>query len=220
MNQKIHHSLMLTALVGAAGMLPLAAAAQSADAPKNANDTYVAHLSALNSKVTGSTTAGEAHFKVDGANLVIDINVTGAPPDVTHWQHFHGFEDGHAATCATAGADANGDGIVDLIETEKASGTTMVPFDAAPAAMDVAHGTYPTADVDGSYSYHQVVPLKDLEAAFGKAFDGQKLQLDHRVVYIHGVAEDTELPASVQSLGPIPAHVTLPIACGRIERVK
>lgn len=44
------------------------------------------------------------------------------------------------------------------------------------------------------------------------------LDLDHRVVFIHGVLPITQLPASVASLGPIPAHTTLPIACGRIER--
>ncbi|MGH8746314.1 MAG: hypothetical protein ACREUK_07475 [Burkholderiales bacterium] len=116
-------------------------------------------------------------------------------------------------------ADTNGDGFVDLIETGPASGTTMVPFDNKPAAMDVAHGRYPKADAHGNYRYRKVVSLKALSAAFGKAFDGQKLDLDKRVVIIHGVPADAKLPATVQSLGPIPAQVTLPIACGRIERL-
>ena len=60
--------------------------------------------------------------------------------------------------------------------------------------------------------------LPALEAAFGKAFDGSRLDLDRRVVLIHGVGDRTALPPSVASLGPIPAHVTLPIACGAIER--
>jgi len=38
-------------------------------------------------------------------------------------------------------------------------------------------------------------------------------------VYIHGVLPNTKLPASVASLGTIPAQVTLPIACGKIERI-
>ncbi|MGH8426861.1 MAG: hypothetical protein ACRES7_02630 [Gammaproteobacteria bacterium] len=173
----------------------------------------------MNTSVTKSKTTGVARFTVSGNNLVIDIKVKGAPPNIVHWQHFHGFQNGQDAVCATKSADVNGDGIVDLIETEPASGTTMVPFDTAPAAMDVAHGTYPKASADGSYTYHQVVPLKDLSAAFAKAFDGQKLDLDKRVVYIHGVPAGTKLPSTVKSLGPIPAQVTLPIACGKIERV-
>ncbi len=209
-----------TALIGVASLLSTTVLAQTTDTPARPADRYVAQLTALNTKVTESTTAGEAQFEVVGDNLVIDIHVTGAPASITHWQHFHGLKDGRAAACATGADDANKDGIVDVIETGKASGTTMVPFDNAPAAMDVAHGTYPKAAADGSYFYHRVVPLKDLQTAFGKAFDGQKLQLDHRVVYIHGVPAATNLPASVASLGTIPAAVTLPIACGKIERVK
>ena len=37
---------------------------------------------------------------------------------------------------------------------------------------------------------------------------------------MHGVPSATTLPASVDSLGTIPAQVTLPIACGRITRQK
>jgi hypothetical protein len=40
------------------------------------------------------------------------------------------------------------------------------------------------------------------------------------VVFIHRVPSATKLAASVASLGPIPAQVTLPIACGKIERAK
>jgi hypothetical protein len=156
---------------------------------------------------------------VDGDKLTIDIKVKGAPPDTVHWQHFHGFANGQAATCPTTAADANHDGIIDLIETGKASGTTMVPFDTDPAAMDVAHGAYPEADAHGTYHYRETVSLKALDAAFDKAFKGQMPDLGKRVVFIHGVPSDTRLPATVASLGSIPAQVTLPIACGKIERV-
>jgi hypothetical protein len=38
-------------------------------------------------------------------------------------------------------------------------------------------------------------------------------------VFVHGVAPAAALAGSVASLGTIPAQVTLPIACGKIERV-
>lgn len=212
---KLQHAC-LPALV--AGALALAAPAPgNAFAP--ARVVYVAHLHAMNTGVTKTSASGEARFTVDGDKLTIDIKVHGAPPDTLHWQHFHGFVDGQAATCAGANADANHDGIVDLIETGKASGTTMVPFITDPASMDVAHGTYPKSDAKGDYTYQETVSLKALDAAFDKAFPGGKLDLAERVVYLHGVPSDTRLPASVQSLGPIPAQTTLPIACGKIERV-
>jgi hypothetical protein len=127
-------------------------------------------------------------------------------------------KDNRAASCPTAAADINHDGIIDLIETEPMSGTTMVPFDSNPAGMDIAHGTYPKASAHGAYEYHKTVSLKALQAAFSRAFGDQKLDLDKRVVFIHGVPASTKLPASVASLGPIPAQVVLPIACGKIER--
>lgn len=201
-----------------AGALVLAVPTSGLTAPPT-HAVYVAHLHAMNTGVTKTSTTGVARFTVDGDKLTIDIRVHGAPPNTVHWQHFHGFKAGQPASCPTASADANHDGIVDLIETGKASGTTMVPFITDPASMDVAHGTYPTADAHGSYHYHETVSLKALDAAFAKAFPGGKLDLAKRVVYIHGVPADTSLPTSVQSLGPIPAQVTLPIACGKIERV-
>ena len=137
-----------------------------------------------------------------------------------HLQHFHGFKDNQDATCPTEVADVNHDGIVDLIETEPISGTTMVPFHDDPASMEIVRSTYPKADAGGVFHYQQTVSLKDLEEAFAKAFPDAKLDLDRRVVFIHGTLESTQLPASAASLGTIPAQVTLPIACGEITQVQ
>lgn len=210
-----NHHVSLPALMAGAFVL---ASSGTASAASPARTVYVAHLQAMNTGTARTSTTGTARFTTDGDKLTVDIRVHGAPPDTVHWQHFHGFTDGQPAACPGAEADANHDGIVDLIETGKASGTTMVPFDGDPSAMDVAHGTYPKADAHGNYHYHATVSLKALDAAFGKAFPGQQLDLDKRVVYIHGVPDGTKLPSSVASLGPIPAQVTLPIACGKIER--
>ena len=195
------------------------AGAQAAVAEKPMHAEYVAHLQPVNAKTSGTQTAGEARFSIRGDKLTVTIKVKGAQPDLVHWQHFHGFKDNKAASCPGASADVNGDGVIDIVETEPASGTTMVPFDANPAGMDVAHGDYPKASATGTYKYHATVSLKALDAAFHKAFGDSSLDLDRRVVMIHGVSAQTKLPASVASLGTIPASVTLPIACGRIERV-
>lgn len=180
---------------------------------------YEAQLSALNSEITGSETTGTARFVVNGNTVSVTIEVEGAPANVEHWQHFHGFANGDDAQCPTADQDENGDGIIDLIETEAVAGTTMVPFNAAPAEMDIPTDTYPVADEEGNYSYEAEINLEDLAKVFGEAFDGENIDLEKRVLFIHGVAEDTKLPESVQSLGPIPAQTTLPIACGKINKV-
>jgi hypothetical protein len=203
--------------IASAVCLPVAfAAAQATPANSRAVTTYVAELHALNTKTTGMQTAGEARFTIIGDSLTISVTTRHAPPAMMHLQHFHGFTTSQNATCPTASADANHDGVIDLIETEPTSGTTMVPFTGDPVSMEIVTDSYPKASADGTYQYRKTVSLSALEAAFAKAFDGQKLDLGRRVVIIHGVPPTTTLPASAASLGKIPAQVTVPIACGKI----
>lgn len=72
----------------------------------------------------------------------------------------------------------------------------------------------------GDIEYRKTVSLSALQEAFGHAFPGQHLDLDRRVFMMHGVPATTKLPATVASLGPIPAQVTLPIACSTLVRQK
>lgn len=183
-------------------------------------EAFKANLTALNADKIGSEPAGTASLLVEGKDLVVKIQMHGLPPNIEHWEHFHGFVDGSQATCATAAQDTNHDGYIDLNETASVSGTTMVPFNADPAAMDIPTHTYPHASAKGSFTYIKRIPLKELEKKFGQVFKGGHLDLDRRVIYVHGIPESQTLPSTVTSLGPIPAHVTLPIACGKIERVK
>lgn len=209
----------LVALAAAAGICTVAGSPQTV-AHHQPVAVYVAHLSPLNTKVTGRAATGEARFTIKGDSLTITVHAQGVSPDIMHWQHLHGFTDGRPAACPTKAADANGDGIIDLIETAPMAQMTMVPFHDDPVGMEIARDTYPKASAKGALRYRKTVSLSALQEAFGKAFGGQKLDLDRRVFMMHGVPADTKLPASVASLGTIPAAVTLPISCGRIKRVK
>lgn len=116
-------------------------------------------------------------------------------------------------------ADVNGDGVVDVTETEAVAGVTMVPFHGDPASLEIKADTYPMADAQGSYSYRQTVALDALLPAFQAKFGGP-LEVGRRVVFIHGVPQDVELPESAASVMGIPAHVTLPIACGELSAAR
>ncbi len=217
----------LTSTMGTVAAVALfAGCSQSPDARADAapearaESFYVARLRPLNQQITGSEASGEVSFAITGDRLTITTDARGLPPGMTHWQHFHGFADGRKAACPTDAGDKGGDGIIDLIETEPVSGATMVPFNDDPVAMDVPHDSYPTSTAKGTMYYEKTVSLAALQAAFGKAFEGRELDLDARVVFLHGVPSGTALAPSVASLGPIPAHVTLPIACGEIRRVR
>lgn len=199
---------------------------KSNNTAETTNDTiqeeiYEAQLSSLNSNITGLETNGMARFVIKDNKMHVTIDVKNAPPGIEHWQHFHGFpEAGKSAECASMNNDTNGDGILDVVETEAVSGTTMVPFNKLPAEMVIPTDTYPIADEDGSYKYEAEIPFENLTKAFSEAFGGTEINLDNRVLYVHGVASDTNLPNTVASIGDIPAHTTLPIACGKIVKVK
>ena len=138
------------AVVTGALLAAVAMGGLPAEAAGQAPTVYVAKLVPLNTTVTGTAAAGTVRFSIRGDSLTIATDATGLPKNITHWQHFHGFKDGHDAACPDKSADANGDGIIDLIETESAAGTTMVPFIDDPVSMDVAHGTYPKASAGGA----------------------------------------------------------------------
>lgn len=178
---------------------------------------YEAQLVPLNAAKIGSAAYGHATFDIAGATLTIKIEMHNTPANIEHWEHFHGFPDNKQALVATQAQDANGDGFVDLPETEPVSGTTMVPFDDAPENMDIPHDRYPHADANGDFSYEKKVPLTTLTANFKKAFGADDIQLDKRVIYIHGVDPSLQLPPTVQGeVMDFDQHVTLPIAVGQI----
>jgi len=181
--------------------------------------TYRAKLTAVNSEKIGSAPAGEAILKVVGDKLEVHIKMHAVPVNIEHWEHFHGFPDARVAKCITPDLDSNKDGFLDLLETEPASGTTMVPFNDKPEEMVIPTHTYPHAGPKGDFDYTKMVPLAALADKFASVYKGQSIDLDRRVIYVHGVPSDSALPGSVGSLGPVPSHVTLPIACGTIEKI-
>lgn len=207
--------------VGIASLLTSLGGITMVQAQQPADATYAATLKPLNAAASGAEATGDVTFTISGDQLTIHVTAKGVSPDTEHWQHFHGFAEGDKeATCPTAAEDANSDGIIDLIETEPVAGATMVPLNDDPVRMDIPTDTYPTAGPDGTYTYEKTVSLKAMQDAFAAQFPGQSLDLDRRVVFLHGVAASTALPETVASLGDIPAHVTLPIACGELELVE
>lgn len=181
-----------------------------------ADAVYAADLQPLNASKIGASASGKARLDVTGGKFIVSIDLAGLPPGM-HLQHFHGFPDGKDAACPTGENAANGDGYIDLIETEAVAGTTMVPFHAHPATLEIPSDTYPVADENGAAHYEKTEVVADLENALKEKFKAPVLALEKRVIFVHGVKVGTALPDSVKSLPGVPAHVTIPIACGKIE---
>jgi len=203
----------LTSLI-ACGALALSAGAAVAA------EHFVAKLQPLNGDKIGTSASGTAKLDIVDGTLSVSIDLEGLPPELMHLQHFHGFPDGKDATCPTAAADSNGDGYIDLLETEPVAGTTMVPFHAHPVSLEIPSDTYPVADKAGVAHYKKDENVADLEHALKEKFKAPVLALEKRVIFVHGVAPDAKLPDSVKSLPGVPAQVTIPIACGKIEVAK
>lgn len=180
-------------------------------------EAYIAEIKELNPQLTKGEVSGEAIFIVADGNLNITLAVKGVAPNLMHLQHIHGFISGGAGTFPPAAADTNNDEIIDLLETHKYTGKTLIPFNGAPIDLEIKSDSYPVANKDGLLTYEMTVPLDKLKAAVKKQYGIDKLALEDRVIFIHGVPEGTTFPDSVQSLPGVPAHITVPIACGTIK---
>ncbi|MEC5293752.1 hypothetical protein VSX64_24610 [Aurantimonas sp. C2-6-R+9] len=209
----------MTCKISMLGTAIALAALTEASVAEESDATYAVELSPLNAEAAGTEARGTGTLTVSGDTLTVRVDAKGTSPNIMHLQHFHVFTEGDAASaCPTADSDTNGDGIIDLIETEPGAGITMVPFHADPPSMEIVADSYPVADAQGTYAYEQSVSLSSLKSAFAEKFPGQQLDLEQRVLFLHGVPEGIELPETVQSLGDVPAQTTLPIACGEIRQ--
>jgi hypothetical protein len=189
----------------------LVPAAQAAEA-------YRATLVPMNTGAAHSEVRGEVRITVSDADATFELHARGLSPSMMHMAHVHGFDNDRNATCPGVQADVNGDGIVDLLETEPTSGVTMIPFNGAPAALKIASDTYPVASKDGTVAYRQQLSLAELSQALSARFKGASPDFDKRVVFVHGVPPTARLPQSTASLPGVPAQVTIPIACGKLVR--
>ena len=188
--------------------------------PASGATVYKADLMPLNASAGGGAT-GTVTLAVNGDKLTIDAKVNGLHPPGMHMIHIHGFTTGDkAASCAGPAQDKNGDGVIDLSETEPVSGTTLIPFTNDPAGLKVPSDKYPVANAQGEFTYKETVSLKQLNAALKKDHSIDGVQLDKRVIYVHGVPETPPLPTTAASLPGVPAAVTLPVACGVIRASK
>lgn len=208
---------LLACVLAAIPTAVLAGAPAPAPNASQGATTYVAELRPVNDSLTAGSPAGQVELVQQGDSLQIRVDATGLPPGM-RLMHYHGHPDGKAGACPTAADDRNQDGVVDLLEAVERAGKTLVPFHAQPASLEIKADTYPAANAAGALSYLQSVPLGELRKALEKQHGIRDLQLDKRVVLIHGVAAERKLPSTAQSLPGVPAEVTVPIACGTLAR--
>ncbi|MCM2350787.1 MAG: hypothetical protein NDI69_12260 [Bacteriovoracaceae bacterium] len=186
-------------------------------------ETYLATLTPLNQEIAGKT-SGAVTIHLEGDFLAAHVRVLGSAPNVIHAQNVH--IDG---LCPTETADANLDGIIDIVEANHFTGPILIPLDGDINSQYSLLGMYPVADTWGSYIYSQTASLEsflqDMKMEDEDPLDDiVKLReavfnLDGRVVMIHGVADELDLPETAAGKNDLSGAQTLPIACGRLKRV-
>jgi hypothetical protein len=186
---------------------------------------YRAILRPLNESAAGRT-RGTILVSVseDSDEFRVEAAVHGAPAGVKHFQHIT-----TAGACPDAGHDANGDGLIDVVEGMAAYGRLLLPLDSNLNTQLDGSNFGPIANAAGAYVYARtgmlsrlIDDLRDTEQLLPEglaklAYD-EPLNLSGRAVIIHGVG--AALPGSVATTREMSARESLPIACGILTRIK
>lgn len=175
-----------------------------------AEGSYRAVLRPYNNQLSGFLPSGFAEIKISGD----EVEVKTLLEDDARAPHMQSI---HAGTrCPTMGADANGDGIVDAVESQSMAGPVLIPLDADLNSDELGAGVYP---MGRSFTYIEKASLVALEGDVKNRMN-QNLNLGGRVVIIHGVAAHTKMPATVATVNGMTPQNSVPIACGVLQRVE
>jgi hypothetical protein len=185
---------------------------------------YLATFETLNPELSNKI-SGAFTFSVEKEfdELVIDVRLTNSGKNIIHAQSIR-----TGSRCPSLIDDKNGDGIIDAIEGEVVYGKVFIPLDGDISTQSSHDGEFPAADSYGNYIYAKVtsfstfmVDLRDEteNQEYIKLKSQEPLSIGSRVVVIHGITEEIDLPATVRTMGPMTIHQSIPLVCGVIQKV-
>lgn len=162
-----------------------------------ADATFIADLAALNSSgVTGSVVASYI-VEGDGSGYInVAVSAEGLEPGA-HVQHIHGTFDGGGtptdAMTPTLASDADGDGIIEVLEGVPSYGDVLMP-------VEDADDNPPVADADGRLYFVQSYDIEDMANFFSPVTSTQYafadvMPLGLREYVIHGLTVPAGLGA-------------------------
>lgn len=178
---------------------------------------YRAVLKPLNESVAGST-SGTVEIRIEGDDVVVTSNITGAPAGVKHLQNVTLL-----SSCPAPAAEGS-------FVTAASTGKILIPLDSNLSEQLMGMSFGPIANGSGSYVYKRSTSLTEMLAdlrspdpdsldAVVKLSPEENLNLDGKVVFIHGVASSANLPETVGTIGDLSPEQALPIACGELVRI-
>jgi hypothetical protein len=184
---------------------------------------YRAVMEPLNSSVSGNQASGTALINLKEEIFEVKLNIINAPSAIKHLQAVHTGGD-----CPNPEHDSNQDGFLDIQEGSKHFGKILIPLDADLSSQQAGTSYGPTSS---AYSYSESTEWKKMmtdlqspdenpEDFVQKLAPSSFLNLAGRSFVVLGVSSKVSLPQSVATMNQLPAHLTLPIACGKIMRVR
>ncbi len=211
--------------VGAGSGSGSGTSAQPRQFEADAEGMYVANLSTLNNGV-GGPISGNVSVDKEGKRLIAYVRLNGGHAHIAHQQRVH-----VGTSCPTKADDKNGDGYVDINEAYSVVGKILFPLDADISAQERGSSIWPASDMYGYYHWERATSferfISDLrepdlneENDFAKLGPGGPLNLDGRVVLIHGADQTlANLPDTVGTRGRLSNFQVIPVACGVIRKV-
>ena len=203
---------------------PVVVVAPDLDIDAGLEGQYLAVFNTINLKVTGKLTGAFTFSREKEVDeLVGDVRLTNAGPNLLHSQYVR-----LGSRCPIPEDDTNKDGHIDAAEGEAVYGKVFFPLDGDLTSQSSHDGEFPVGDVYGNYIYSKVTLfstfISDMRSAqandgYHKLKDREPLNIEGKVVVVHGVDMAAELPATVGTINRIVPYQTLPIACGVIKKV-
>lgn len=167
---------------------------------------------------------GEFTISIKDDVFMAESQVNGVHGGMKHYQEVLTGEE-----CPDENADANFDGVIDVMEASAVSGNTLLPLDSH-LNTQVEGITYgPIANEGGYYFYRRSssfsLLMEDLlsydddpEDHLMKLAPPTKLTLSKKVIMVYGLSPEVELPESVQGRAGLSPHESTPVLCGRLKR--
>ncbi|MGI8573992.1 MAG: hypothetical protein ACR2MA_01335 [Egibacteraceae bacterium] len=153
-----------------------------------------------------SAVSGSYVVTLEGTTLQISLSAFGATPNLPHAMHIH-----TGSACPAAGADADGDGLISVVEGIPSYGAIRVPLTVTgPTGPEsaLALDRMPVANAAGAIFYRRTI---EIPAEFAANFGAPH-------VVVHGFDGLNATPGyqtpPVSPLGPVPQEATLPVGCG------
>jgi hypothetical protein len=165
---------------------------------------FRAILRPLNNELNGWIPNGVADISITSKEFKINSWLDDSA-DVTHRQFVT-----MVSKCPTTNNDSNGDGFIDFKEAIQSTKKILFPLDSDLSVYSEENPQYPK----GNFYYEQKIDINKIQLK-----KNMELQLNGKALIVLGTSISKALPHSVSSFENASPQLSIPIACGIIEKI-